>query len=131
MTEVVRRFTAAVNTPLTIDSTETPVIEAALKLHGGKAIINSINFEDGEEKFHNILPLVKKYGAAVIIGSIDEDKQQAQAITRERKLAIAYRKWYKRLDDREHAYYVWRFWQRRVRDLSKALGVKEDARAPK
>ena len=57
----------------------------------GKSIINSINFEDGEEKFHNVLPLVKRYGAAVIIGSIDEDKQQAQAITRERKLAIAQR----------------------------------------
>ena len=37
------------NAPLVIDSTETPVIEAALKLHGGKPIINSINFEDGEQ----------------------------------------------------------------------------------
>src|SRR6202042_3715069 len=49
MTEVIRRFTASVNSPLVIDSTETPVIEAALKLHGGKPIINSINFEDGEK----------------------------------------------------------------------------------
>ena len=49
MTEVIRRFTASVNAPLVIDSTETPVIEAALKLHGGKPIINSINFEDGEK----------------------------------------------------------------------------------
>ena len=49
MSEVIRRFTGAVNAPLVIDSTETPVIEAALKLHGGKPIINSINFEDGEE----------------------------------------------------------------------------------
>ena len=57
----------------------------------GKSIINSINFEDGEEKFEHVLPLVKKYGAAIVIGSIDEDKQQAQAITRERKLAIAQR----------------------------------------
>ena len=48
MTEVVRRFTSSVNAPLVIDSTETPVIAAALKLHGGKPIINSINFEDGE-----------------------------------------------------------------------------------
>jgi 5-methyltetrahydrofolate--homocysteine methyltransferase len=45
---VIRRFTGSVNAPLVIDSTETPVIEAALKLHGGKPIINSINFEDGE-----------------------------------------------------------------------------------
>src|SRR3984885_11170834 len=49
MTEIIRRFTASVNSPLVIDSTETPVIEAALKLHGGKPIINSINFEDGEK----------------------------------------------------------------------------------
>ena len=48
MNEVIRRFTGSVNAPLVIDSTETPVIEAALKLHGGKPIINSINFEDGE-----------------------------------------------------------------------------------
>ena len=52
MNEVIRRFTASVNAPLVIDSTETPVIEAALKLHGGKPIINSINFEDGEKARH-------------------------------------------------------------------------------
>ena len=51
MNEVITRFTASVNAPLVIDSTETPVIEAALKRHGGKAIINSINFEDGEQAF--------------------------------------------------------------------------------
>ena len=50
MDEVIRRFTASVNAPLVIDSTETPVIESALKLHGGKPIINSINFEDGEKR---------------------------------------------------------------------------------
>ena len=50
MNEVIRRFTVSVNAPLVIDSTETPVIEAALKLHGGKPIINSINFEDGEKR---------------------------------------------------------------------------------
>jgi len=76
---------------LMIDSTNPKSVERALTYCQGKAIINSINFEDGEEKFNHILPLVKKYGAAVIIGSIDEDKQQAQAITRERKLAIALR----------------------------------------
>ena len=80
-----------VKVPLMIDSTNPKSVERALTYCQGKAIINSINFEDGEEKFNHILPLVKKYGAAVIIGSIDEDKQQAQAITRERKLAIALR----------------------------------------
>ncbi|MBM3861564.1 MAG: methionine synthase [Verrucomicrobia bacterium] len=80
-----------VKVPLMIDSTNPKAVERALTYCQGKAIINSINFEDGEEKFHHVLPLVKKYGAAVIIGSIDEDKQQAQAITRERKLAIALR----------------------------------------
>ena len=80
-----------VKAPIMIDSTNPKAVERALTYCQGKAIINSINFEDGEEKFHRILPLVKKYGAAVIIGSIDEDKQQAQAITRQRKLAIALR----------------------------------------
>jgi 5-methyltetrahydrofolate--homocysteine methyltransferase len=80
-----------VKVPLMIDSTNPKAVERALTFCQGKAIINSINFEDGEEKFHNVLPLVKKYGAAVIIGSIDEDKQQAQAITRQRKLDIALR----------------------------------------
>ncbi|MFN7544091.1 MAG: vitamin B12 dependent-methionine synthase activation domain-containing protein, partial [Acidobacteriota bacterium] len=57
----------------------------------GKAIINSINLEDGEEKFEHICPLIRDYGAAVVVGTIDEDPVQAQAFTRERKLAIARR----------------------------------------
>ncbi len=80
-----------VKVPLMIDSTNPRAVERALTYCQGKSIINSINFEDGEEKFHHVLPLVKKYGAAVIIGAIDEDKFQAQAITRERKLAVASR----------------------------------------
>ena len=48
--------------------------------------MNSINFEDGEERFDRIVPLLRRYGAAVIVGTIDEDPEQAQAITRERKL---------------------------------------------
>ena len=59
----------------------------------GKSIINSINLEDGLEKFERVTPLARAYGAALIVGCIDEDKQQAQAITRERKLAIAQRSW--------------------------------------
>ncbi len=88
MTEVVRRFTASVNSPLVIDSTETPVIEAALKLHGGKPIINSINFEDGEGAAEDRLRLAKKFGAAVIALTIDE---KGMAKTADEKLTIARR----------------------------------------
>ncbi len=88
MTEVVRRFTASVNSPLVIDSTETPVIEAALKLHGGKPIINSINFEDGEKAAADRLVLAKRFGAAVIALTIDE---VGMAKTADDKLRIARR----------------------------------------
>jgi len=88
MNEVVRRFTSSVNSPLVIDSTETPVIEAALKLHGGKAIINSINFEEGEKAAHDRMVLAKKFGAAVIALTIDE---VGMAKTVEDKLRIARR----------------------------------------
>lgn len=72
MNEIVTRFTSSVNAPLVIDSTETPVIEAALKRHGGKPIINSINFEDGEEHAHDRMKLARKFGAAMIGLTIDE-----------------------------------------------------------
>jgi 5-methyltetrahydrofolate--homocysteine methyltransferase len=88
MNEVIRRFTASVNAPLVIDSTETPVIESALKLHGGKPIINSINFEDGERHAHDRMVLARKFGAAVIALTIDE---QGMAKTAEDKLRIARR----------------------------------------
>ena len=88
MSEVMRRFTSSVNAPLVIDSTETPVIEAALKLHGGKPIINSINFEDGEGPATDRLVLARKFGAAVIALTIDET---GMAKTVERKLEVARR----------------------------------------
>ncbi len=88
MTEVIRRFNTAVTIPLMIDSTEVPVIETALKLYGGRAIINSINFEDGYDKADKILRLAKKYGAAVVALSIDEE---GQAYTFEKKISIAKR----------------------------------------
>nr|WP_321986887.1 methionine synthase [uncultured Lichenicoccus sp.] len=88
MNEVITRFTSSVNAPLVIDSTETNVIEAALKLHGGKPIINSINFEDGEQAAADRLILAKKFGAAVIALTIDEE---GMAKTPERKLAVATR----------------------------------------
>ncbi len=88
MNEVITRFTSSVNAPLVIDSTETPVIEAALKLHGGKPIINSINFEDGEQAAIDRLVLAKKFGACVIALTIDE---VGMAKTPEDKLRIARR----------------------------------------
>jgi 5-methyltetrahydrofolate--homocysteine methyltransferase len=88
MNEVVRRFTSSVNSPLVIDSTETPVIEAALKLHGGKPIINSINFEDGEGHATDRMKLARKFGAGVIALTIDE---VGMAKTAEDKLRIARR----------------------------------------
>ena len=88
MNEVIRRFTSSVNSPLVIDSTETPVIEAALKLHGGKPIINSINFEDGEQAAADRLVLAKRFGAAVIALTIDET---GMAKSPESKLEIATR----------------------------------------
>jgi 5-methyltetrahydrofolate--homocysteine methyltransferase len=80
-----------VKTPVMIDTTDPSAIEIALTYCQGKSIINSINLEDGEEKFERVVPLAHDFGAAVVVGCIDEDKAQAQAFTRERKLAIAQR----------------------------------------
>ncbi len=77
-----------VKVPLMIDSTDERVVEKALTYSQGKAIINSINLEDGEERFEKIVPLIKKYGAAVVVGTIDES---GMAITAQRKLEIAKR----------------------------------------
>jgi 5-methyltetrahydrofolate--homocysteine methyltransferase len=85
------RLTRKVKAPLMIDSTDAVVIEAALRLCQGKAIINSINLEDGEERFERVVPLCRTYGAAVVVGCIDENKQQGMAVSRERKLEIAQR----------------------------------------
>jgi 5-methyltetrahydrofolate--homocysteine methyltransferase len=80
-----------IKAPLMIDTTDPRAMELALTYCQGKSIINSINLEDGEEKFELTCPIAKAYGAALIVGCIDEDKQQAQAFTRERKLAVAKR----------------------------------------
>jgi 5-methyltetrahydrofolate--homocysteine methyltransferase len=82
---------AASKPPVMVDTTDPRAIELALTYCQGKSIINSINLEDGEEKFENVCPIAKAYGAALIVGTIDEDKTQAQAFTRERKLAVAKR----------------------------------------
>ena len=88
MNEIITRFTSSVNSPLVIDSTEANVLQAALRLHGGKPIINSINFEDGEEAAEIRMKMAKKFGAAVIALTIDEE---GMAKTPEAKLAIARR----------------------------------------
>jgi len=74
-----------------IDSTDAEVIAMALTYSQGKAIINSINLEDGEERFEQVIPLARKFGAALVVGTIDDDPQQGMGVTRERKLQIAER----------------------------------------
>jgi len=88
-----------VKPPIMIDTTDPAAIELALTYCQGKSIINSINLEDGEEKFQRTVPIAHEYGAAVVVGCIDEDPVQAQAFTRERKLAIA-RRSYKLLTEK-------------------------------
>jgi 5-methyltetrahydrofolate--homocysteine methyltransferase len=80
-----------IKTPIMIDTTDPAAVELALTYCQGKAIINSINLEDGEEKFETVVPIAHDFGAAIVVGCIDEDPKQAQAFTRERKLAIAQR----------------------------------------
>lgn len=82
--EVVKKVKA----PLVIDTTDAKVLELSLKYSQGKAIINSVNLEDGLEKFDHVVPLVHRYGATLVVGTIDE---RGQAITREDKLEVAKR----------------------------------------
>ena len=84
-------LTKKIKVPVMIDSTDERVIEEALKRLQGKSVINSINLEDGEARFQAVVPLARRYGAALVVGCIDEDREQAQAITRQRKLDIAVR----------------------------------------
>jgi 5-methyltetrahydrofolate--homocysteine methyltransferase len=91
LTRFLAMLVKKVKVPIMIDSTDPRAIEEALARTPGKSIINSINLEDGEERFARVVPLARAYGAALVVGCIDEDKQQAQAITRQRKLAIAQR----------------------------------------
>ncbi|MFU8689444.1 methionine synthase [Rossellomorea sp. FS2] len=77
-----------VKVPLVIDSTDEEVMEGALRFIQGKVIINSVNLEDGEERFEKVATLVKKYGAAIVVGTIDEE---GMAVSAERKVEIAQR----------------------------------------
>jgi 5-methyltetrahydrofolate--homocysteine methyltransferase len=80
-----------IRAPLMIDSTDARVIEVALTYSQGKAIINSVNLEDGEERFERVVPIARRFGAALVVGCIDEDPVQGMAVTRARKLEVAER----------------------------------------
>jgi 5-methyltetrahydrofolate--homocysteine methyltransferase len=88
ITSILERIATRVPAPILVDSTEADVVEEALKRIPGKAIINSINLEDGEKRTSKVLPMAKRYGAAVIALTIDED---GMALTAEKKAAIAHR----------------------------------------
>ena len=91
MGEVASRIVRQVNAPLMLDSTEAGVLEEGLKRAGGRCIVNSINLEDGEERMNRVCPLLKRYGAACVALTIDEDPQAGMAKTADRKVAIAER----------------------------------------
>src|SRR5688500_5181591 len=86
MSQVVKLLSMSVETPLVIDSTEANVIEAALEHIPGRAIINSINMENGRKRIDSVVPLAKKHGAALVALTIDEI---GMAKTRDRKLEVA------------------------------------------
>jgi 5-methyltetrahydrofolate--homocysteine methyltransferase len=88
MSSVLEKIATRVPAPILVDSTEADVIEEALKRIPGKATINSINLEDGEKRTGRVLPMAKRFGAAVIALTIDEE---GMALTAGRKLAIARR----------------------------------------
>ncbi|MBE9029794.1 methionine synthase [filamentous cyanobacterium LEGE 11480] len=88
MKELVSRLVTNATLPLMLDSTEWTKMEAGLKVAGGKCILNSTNYEDGDERFFKVLELAKTYGAGVVIGCIDED---GMARTAEQKFKIAQR----------------------------------------
>ncbi|MDP9174311.1 MAG: methionine synthase [Planctomycetota bacterium] len=106
MYEVISRFVRQIKpgVPFMLDSTDARVMEAGLKLCGGRCILNSMNLEDGEERIAFICELAKRFGAAVVAGTIDEDKLNAMARTAERKISIA----------------------RRIRDLAVKNGLKDE-----
>jgi len=88
ITSILEKIATRVPAPILVDSTEADVVEEALKRIPGRAIINSINLEDGEKRTSLVLPMAKRYGAAVIALTIDED---GMALTAEKKAAIAHR----------------------------------------
>ncbi|HMB94429.1 MAG TPA: homocysteine S-methyltransferase family protein, partial [Tepidisphaeraceae bacterium] len=104
MHEVVKRYVNSLPGPLMLDSTNAAVMEAGLKLAGGRCVLNSMNLEDGEERIAHICGIAKNYGAAVVAGTIDEDKINAMARTADRKISIA----------------------KRIRDLAVKYGLRDE-----
>ncbi|MGH9670729.1 MAG: dihydropteroate synthase, partial [Terriglobales bacterium] len=88
ITGVLGKIATRVPAPILVDSTEADVVDEALKRIPGKALINSINLEDGEKRTATVLPMAKRYGAGVIALTIDE---QGMALTADKKVAIAKR----------------------------------------
>ncbi len=88
MSMLVKRLVNNINLPLMLDSTDYEKMESGLKHAGGKCILNSTNYEDGPDRFHKVIDLAKRYGSAVVIGTIDEDGMARSA---EKKAEIASR----------------------------------------
>ncbi|MFK4478446.1 methionine synthase [Bacillus sp. RC206] len=88
MERFLAEVTKVLKVPIMIDSTDENVMAKALTYIQGKGVINSINLEDGEERFEKVTPLLRKYGAAIVVGTIDED---GMAVSAERKIEIAKR----------------------------------------
>ena len=91
MTEIASRFATSSTLPIVLDSTEPAVLKAGLESLGGRCIINSVNYEDGDgptSRFARIMPLVQEHGASVVALTIDEE---GQARTAEWKLRVARR----------------------------------------
>lgn len=91
MTEIASRFATSSTLPIVLDSTEPAVLKAGLEALGGRCIINSVNYEDGDgptSRFARIMPLVQEHGASVVALTIDEE---GQARTAEWKLRVAHR----------------------------------------
>jgi 5-methyltetrahydrofolate--homocysteine methyltransferase len=95
MHELVSRLVTNVTIPLMLDSTEWEKMEAGLKVAGGKCLLNSTNYEDGEERFLKVLEIAKQYGAGVVVGTIDEE---GMARTAEKKFAIAQRAYHQAVE---------------------------------
>ena len=96
MKAVIKKLALGVDTPVMIDSTEADVIEAALKIYPGRAMVNSINLEGDGSRVKRVCPLIKKYGATVVAMTIDDlyyDKakpaEKGMAKTAARKLEVA------------------------------------------
>ncbi|MFD0854074.1 dihydropteroate synthase, partial [Actinomadura adrarensis] len=91
MKELAFRFATAATLPIVLDSTEVPVLEAGLEMLGGRAVVNSVSFEDGngpDSKLQRLMPIIREHGSAVVVMCIDEE---GQARTAEWKVRVASR----------------------------------------